>query len=106
MRHTHEKIWWKFNYNLGAIAGNGLIILLQIEGTLNALKYTHILDKFLREAFTEYNQDLDYFQEVNDPKHGGPNGAKTTKDWFENNPDIIRIEWPPNSPDLNPIENV
>ena len=26
--------------------------------------------------------------------------------WFAQNPEVIRIEWPPKSPDLNPIENI
>ena len=37
----------------------------------------------------------------NDPKHT----AKLTKEWFENN-DISTLNWPSQSPDLNPIENL
>ena len=51
----------------------------KIEGTLTGEKYALILDNFVRAAFNEYaikyNQ-LDYYQEDNDPKHGGPRGAK------------------------------
>ena len=35
----------------------------------------------------------------------GPRGAKIIKEWFQNNPQIPRMNWPVNSPDLNPIEN-
>ena len=90
----------------GGIAGNGLRMIEEIEGTLTATKYVEILENNVRTAFDEYWNDFDYFQEDNDPKHGGPRGAKLTKEWFGNNSDIIRMEWPVNSPDLNPIEQM
>lgn len=90
----------------GAISGNGLRILERIEGTLTAIKYTSILENNVLPAFEEFNGDLDWFAEDNDPKHGGPRGAHITRDWFSENTGVPRIDWPPNSPDLNPIENL
>lgn len=90
----------------GAIAGNGLRIIHQVVGILTADQYVRILDSHVRDAFNQYNNSLDYYQEDNDPKHAGPHGAKISREWFHNNPDIIRLDWPPNSPDLNPIEHM
>ena len=41
------------------------------------------------------------FQHDNAPAHR----AFTTKTWFANQQGISLIQWPPNSPDLNPIEH-
>lgn len=76
----------------GGIAGNGLRMLEKIEGNLTAIQYCDILDNNARRAFDEYGNVLHYFQEDNDPKHGGPRGALLTREWFANNPDIERIE--------------
>ena len=99
------KIWGGSVFIWGSISGNGLRILSPIDGTLTAQKYLTILDSKVARAFKQFNEDFDYFQEDNDPKHGGPRGALITKEWFLNNPQIQRMEWPANSPDLNPIEH-
>ena len=42
-----------------------------------------------------------HFQQDCDPKHT----SKAVKEWFTTN-NVKVLEWPPQSPDLNPIENL
>jgi transposase len=64
---------------------------------MNAEIYAHILDNNLLQIYTNNN----LFQDDNDPKHR----SKFVTNWkYKNN--ISCLEWPSNSPDLNPIENI
>jgi transposase len=66
-------------------------------GILNAKRYLNILIDYL----VDINEDGMVFQDDNDPKHR----AKIITQWKDTN-NIISLDWPANSPDLNPIENI
>lgn len=87
-------IWGCFS-----LRGVGPVYL--IEGILTKETYVDILRNVML-PWAEENMPLKWrFQQDNDPKHS----AKLTKLWFEqNNVDVL--QWPSQSPDLNPIENL
>jgi transposase len=72
-----------------------------IDGTMNAEGYCRILDTCLLESASELKMTDFIFQQDNDPKHT----SVTVKEYL----DIKKVKtmsWPPQSPDMNPIENL
>ena len=85
----------------GAISASGFLALVRMEGKYDSKKYVEMI---LKNLF--YNADCPFpvnsiFQQDNAPIHV----SYYTREWLENN-DIEVLEWPPQSPDLSPIENI
>ncbi|CAF1405644.1 unnamed protein product [Adineta ricciae] len=88
----------------GCMSGGARGPIVVYTGRLNGPAYVKVIEEalpmFIENTFDASNNNWAYMHD-NAPAHR----SKYTADWFENN-HINILEWPSNSPDMNPIENV
>lgn len=87
----------------GCMTSKGVGFACRIDGRMDAQLYTEILGGEFLQTLSHYDLNIRdiIFQQDNDPKHT----SKLATSWFQAN-GIELLDWPPQSPDLNPIEHL
>ncbi len=86
----------------GAMSSAGVAPLCFLKTNITAPVYQDILEHFMLPSADQLFKDADFiFQQDLAPAHT----AKSTKSWL-NDHGVGVLDWPANSPDLNPIENL
>lgn len=84
------------------ITPDGAGYITQILGTMDSDTYCHILESDLIDTLEYYGLEPGgiIYQQDGDPKHTSKKALETLRRLG-----IETLDWPPSSPDLNPIEN-
>ncbi len=93
----HSMWWFGGQYHLLV-----LVHCVFLKTNVTATVYQDILEPFMLPSADQLFKDADFiFQQDLAPAHT----TKSTKSWL-NDRGVDVLDWPANSPDLNPIENL
>lgn len=85
----------------GCFSGNGIGPIHKIDGIMDRFGYRDIMANVMLPFFRTHMPRGSLFQQDNDPKHS----SKLVDQWFKQKK-VKKMDWPAQSPDLNPIENL
>lgn len=85
----------------GAFCSKGVEKLVKIDEKLKGAGYVNILKENLRPSLKKMHTRRYIFMQDNNPKHT----SRIAKEYFAEN-NIELLDWPAQSPDINPIENL
>ncbi len=98
---SFHSLWW-FGVQCHLLVLVHCVFLKTNVTARNAKIYQYILEHFMFPSADQLFKDADFiFQQDLAPVHT----AKSTKSWL-NDHGVGVLDWPANSPDLNPIENI
>lgn len=87
----------------GCITAKGVGYLSKIDGNMDTALFLDIMNDEYKQTLDWYGMDIKKTRllQDSDPKHM----AVAARIWYEKN-GVEVLDWPTNSPDLNPIENI
>ncbi len=87
----------------GMILFNGKFKIYRVDGMMNSNNYIDLLEKHVIEDIVEMGfklSDVSFMQD-----NASCHKSKRTLQWFKDH-NLTLLDWPPQSPDMNPIENL
>ena len=85
----------------GSTSWNGVGSLIRLDGRVDSAAYQRILEDHMLQDPDHLIGDDFVFQQDSAPIHS----SRSTREWLRAH-DVTVLDWPPKSPDANPIENL